>query len=110
MLVLGLVSRSAAIVAMAATTGLLYEMYRPVVAAAIADVVPSDDRPRAYGLIYWAVNLGASVAPLLGASVATRSVCRAVFMFPHCTISSAMSVATRRSISAGVIDVVPPLM
>src|SRR5438309_1269701 len=31
-------------------------------------------------------------------------------MFPHCTISSAMSVATSRSISAGVMDVVPPLM
>src|SRR5438034_3615964 len=44
------------------------------------------------------------------ASVATRSVWRAVFMFPHCTISSAICVATRRSISCGVIDVVPPLM
>jgi MFS family permease len=78
MLLLGLVSGTAAIVAMAATTGLLYEMYRPVVAAAIADVVSSDDRPRAYGLIYWAVNIGASIAPLLGAFVAARSY-RALF-------------------------------
>ena len=37
-------------------------MYRPVVSATIADVVSSEARPRAYGLIYWAVNLGASIA------------------------------------------------
>ncbi|MGH9387429.1 MAG: MFS transporter, partial [Vicinamibacterales bacterium] len=37
-----------------------------------------DDRPRAFGLIYWAVNLGASVAPLLGGVLAARSY-RALF-------------------------------
>ncbi len=73
MLVLGLMTRTSAILAAAAVTGLLYEMYRPVVSATIADAVSSDDRPRAYSLIYWAVNLGASIAPVLGGLVAARS-------------------------------------
>jgi len=41
---------------------LLGEMYRPGVQAAVADLVPSKDRPRAYGLIYWAINLGFAIA------------------------------------------------
>jgi len=41
---------------------LLGETYRPGVTAAVADMVPVEDRPRAYGLIYWAINLGFSVA------------------------------------------------
>lgn len=78
MLLLGLATRHAAIVVMALVTGLLYEMYRPVVSATIADVVSGDDRPRAYGLMYWAVNVGAAMAAVLGGLVATRSY-RALF-------------------------------
>jgi MFS family permease len=78
MLVLGLVTRTAPVTAAAAATGLLYEMYRPVVSATVADLVPAADRTRAYGLIYWAVNLGASVAPLVGGLIAARSY-RALF-------------------------------
>jgi MFS family permease len=58
---------------MAVVTGLLYEMYRPVVSASVADLVGPEDRPRAYSLLYWAVNLGASVAPVLGGLLAARS-------------------------------------
>lgn len=73
MVALGFVTAVPAMIVTAAATGLLYEMYRPVVSATIADVVRSDDRPRAYSLIYWAVNLGASVAPVLGALIAASS-------------------------------------
>jgi MFS family permease len=73
MMVLGLMTGTPAITAAAAVTGLLYEMYRPVVNATIADVVHPDDRPRAYGLVYWAINLGASAAPVLGGLIAARS-------------------------------------
>lgn len=73
MLVLGLVTHTTSITVAALVTGLLYEMYRPVVSATVADVVMSEDRPRAYGLIYWAVNVGASIAPLLGGFIAARS-------------------------------------
>ncbi|MGC3999907.1 MAG: MFS transporter [Anaeromyxobacter sp.] len=34
------------------------ELYRPAMNAAVADVVPPPDRARAFGLVYWAVNLG----------------------------------------------------
>lgn len=47
--------------------GLLGELYRPAVSAAVADVVKPEDRPRAYGLLYWVVNVGFSIAlPLAG--------------------------------------------
>jgi MFS family permease len=78
MLVLGLLTPTATMTLAAAATGLLYEMYRPVVAATVADVVLPVDRARAYGLIYWAVNLGAAVAPLLGSVIAASSY-RALF-------------------------------
>jgi MFS family permease len=71
--VLGHMTRATTIMAAAISTGLLYEMYRPVVAATIADLVPVEARPRAYGLIYWAVNLGASIAALLGGVLASYS-------------------------------------
>jgi MFS family permease len=79
MLLLGLLTTTPAITGGALLTGLLYEMYRPVVSATIADVVNVEDRPRAYGLIYWAVNLGASIAPLLGGVIAASSY-RALFV------------------------------
>jgi MFS family permease len=47
--------------------GLLGELYRPAVSAAVADLVKPEDRPRAYGLLYWVVNVGFSIAlPLAG--------------------------------------------
>jgi len=73
MLALGLATSTSGIVAAAIVTGLLYEMYRPVVSATVADVVSGDDRPRAYALIYWAVNIGASIAPIVGGVIAARS-------------------------------------
>ena len=71
--VLGFVTAVPSIIVMAAVTGLLYEMYRPIVSAVIADIVVSGDRPRAYTLNYWAINIGAAIAPPLGAFIAARS-------------------------------------
>jgi len=55
---------------LAAATG---DLYRPAMSAAVADVVPPVDRPRAYGLVYWAVNLALSVGLVIGGLVAERS-------------------------------------
>src|SRR5882672_4417370 len=55
---------------LAAATG---DLYRPAMSAAVADVVPPADRPRAYGLVYWAVNLALSVGLFIGGLVAERS-------------------------------------
>ena len=49
--------------------GFLGELYRPVISATIADVVPSSDRARAYGILYWAVNLGFAVGSALGGAM-----------------------------------------
>ncbi|HET6923596.1 MAG TPA: MFS transporter, partial [Anaeromyxobacteraceae bacterium] len=70
---LGLAERPEAIAALVFATGFVGEMYRPPVQAAVADLVPPADRPRAYGLLYWAVNLGFSLGFTLGGVLATVS-------------------------------------
>ncbi|NJP89875.1 MFS transporter [Nonomuraea sp. FMUSA5-5] len=53
--------------------GLAVDLYRPAVSALIADTVAPADRSRAFGLLYWAVNLGTAVAGVAGGWLATRS-------------------------------------
>ena len=50
--------------------GFFTDLYRPAVGAAIADLVPPESRTRAYGYNYWAINLGAAVAPILAGFIA----------------------------------------
>jgi MFS family permease len=50
--------------------GVTIDMYRPAASALVADLVPAADRARAYGLLFWAVNLGFSVAMVLGGTLA----------------------------------------
>ncbi len=50
--------------------GFFTDLYRPAVGAAIADLVPPESRTRAYGYNYWAINLGAAVAPILAGLIA----------------------------------------
>lgn len=52
--------------------GLCLDLYRPASQAAVADLVPDDDRPRAFALQFWAVNLGFSIATPLGGYLAGR--------------------------------------
>ena len=49
--------------------GLLGDMYRPAVSAAIADLVEPGKRVAAYGVLYWAVNLGFAVGSALGGAL-----------------------------------------
>jgi MFS family permease len=66
--------RQLALIAVAtALTGLLVDVYRPAMSAAVADLVPPQARPRAFALIYWAINLGVAVAGVLGGVLADRS-------------------------------------
>jgi MFS family permease len=73
MLGLGLAHSITAIALLAALVGAVYELYRPAVGAMVADVVAAADRPRAYGHLYWAINLGAALAPVLAGLMARRS-------------------------------------
>jgi MFS family permease len=52
---------------------LLGECYRPAMQAAIADLVPARDRVRAFGILYWVINLGFSIGLVLGGALASRS-------------------------------------
>jgi predicted MFS family arabinose efflux permease len=58
------------IYACAFLAGFAFDFQRPAVSAAVADLVPMSDRVRAFGLIYWAINIGASIAPVLGGILA----------------------------------------
>ena len=58
------------IAAAAFLLGLFGDLYRPAVSAAIADLVEPADRVRAYGHLYWAVNLGFAVGSALGGLLA----------------------------------------
>ena len=50
--------------------GVSVDLYRPASAALVADLVPAGERPRAYGLLFWAINLGFACATALGGFVA----------------------------------------
>lgn len=56
----------------AGAVGLAGDLYRPASAALVADLVDPADRPRAYGLLFWAINLGFSVAAVAGGWLAER--------------------------------------
>lgn len=57
------------LVALAAFAHGVCNGYGPALTAAVGDVVPAADRPRAFGYLYWAVNLGFTFAALLGGTL-----------------------------------------
>lgn len=52
-------------------TGATADGFRPASNAIVADIVPPEQRPRAYSATFWATNLGFSVAALTGGALAT---------------------------------------
>jgi MFS family permease len=52
--------------------GLVGDLYRPAVWAAVSDVVPAQDRLRAFGFLYWAINLGFACASVLAGTLAAK--------------------------------------
>ena len=72
LLVLGAATGVLAVAAAAFAYGLCLDLFRPAVQAAVADLVPDADRPRAFALNFWAVNLGFSIATPLGGFLASR--------------------------------------
>ena len=73
MMVLGLARSTLLIALLCPLQGFFTDLYRPAVGAAIADLVPPDGRTRAYGYNYWAINLGAAIAPALAGQLAHSS-------------------------------------
>jgi len=52
---------------------LVGEAYRPAMLAAVSDLVPAQDRVRAFGVLYWVINIGFSVGAFLGGALASVS-------------------------------------
>ena len=52
---------------------LIIDMYRPAAAAMISDLVAPEHRTHAFGLMYVSINLGFSIAPVIGGIVAAHS-------------------------------------
>jgi MFS family permease len=65
MLALGLARDVGTIAALAFVLGLTADSIRPAVSAMVADVTAPADRARAFGLIYWAVNIGFALSSIL---------------------------------------------
>jgi len=65
-------ARAPALVAALAFATASTNLYGPAANAAIADLVAPAQRTRAWGLVYWAVNLGLSLGLLLGGRFADR--------------------------------------
>ncbi|MBP2702546.1 MFS transporter [Microbispora sp. RL4-1S] len=63
---LGYTTSLAGIVVAMLVLGVVVDAYRPASQALVADLVSPDDRPRAYGLLFWAINLGFAVAMVSG--------------------------------------------
>ncbi len=72
-MLVGLVQTLAVIAVSTLLLGFFTDLYRPAVSAAVADVVPAALRTRAYGYLYWVVNVGAAVAPAVGGLMARFS-------------------------------------
>ena len=53
-----------------ACLGFFTDLYRPAVNAAVSDLVPPADRTRAFAYMYWAINLGAGLAPIIAGFMA----------------------------------------
>jgi MFS family permease len=73
MLALGFARSTTGIVVLAPVLGFFTTLCGPPLQAAIADVVPPADRARAYGMLYWAVNLGFAAAAAVGGAIAEHS-------------------------------------
>ena len=72
MLALGAARSTATIVVLAPVLGFFTDACRAPLQAAVADVVPPCDRARAYGLLYWAINLGFALAASFGGALAAH--------------------------------------
>jgi MFS family permease len=73
MLALGLVHTAAWIAVLAFVVGLANNAYRPANSALIADIVPPEDRTRAFAVNFWAINLGFSIAMFAAGALASAS-------------------------------------
>lgn len=73
MLAFGFVREPTLIAVMAFLLGFTSELFRPAVSATVSDVVAPEHRLNAFTALYWAANLGFSIAPVLAGFMASRN-------------------------------------
>lgn len=73
LLLLGFASSPLEISFLSLSLGLISRLSRPSIGAAIADLVPPEEQTKAYGAIYWANNVGFTVAVSLAGLLASRN-------------------------------------
>lgn len=73
MLLLGAAKAPWQLAISAFSLGLTGDMYRPAAQAVVADVVAPAHRLKAFGIQYWAINLGFTFAALVGGFMAERN-------------------------------------
>lgn len=66
---------------------LLSALYKPAARTAVAELTQGAQRTRAYNLLYWAINVGAATAPVLGGWLAGRSM-RLLFWLDAATMAA----------------------
>jgi MFS family permease len=70
MLVLGYAASTPVIVVVVFLLGITLDLFRPASQAIVADLFPAEERPRAFGMLLWAVNLGFALSMALGGALA----------------------------------------
>ena len=95
LLALGTAQSLTAIAVLSLCVGFVGQLFRPAVAAFVSDVVPAEDRIRAFGYLYWAINLGFSIAPVLAGLLARRSYFALFFADAVTMMAFAVIVAVR---------------
>jgi MFS family permease len=70
MLTLGIARETWLIAVAMFMLGFFTDLFRPAMSASVVDIVPAAKRTRAFGYIYWAINLGAALAPIIAGILA----------------------------------------
>lgn len=70
MLTLGYAESTPVTVVVVFLLGVTLDLFRPASQAIVADLIPAEGRPRAFGMLLWAVNLGFALSMALGGALA----------------------------------------
>ncbi|MER8185678.1 MFS transporter [Kitasatospora sp. NPDC094015] len=93
--VLGFVDGPVAIAVVAFLVGLAGNASRPAISAMIADLVPAEDRVRAYALNYWAINIGFGVSAAAAGLIAAHGYLLLFLLDAFSTLVCALVVFVR---------------
>ncbi len=84
-----------AVAVLTLVAGLSGQTYTPAATAAVADVVPYPERRRAFGLTYWAANVGYGIGFAVAAAVGPRSL-PALFVLDAATTAGFLALVAWR--------------